>query len=510
MSARHWKPLLCVCGILLLALLFFHQLAFSGKILARGDTFKYFYPYWDARNEAFRAAELPLWTPDLFMGVPLLANPQLGTFYPPNWLTAPLRAPTAISLSIILHSALAAGGVCALYRQAISRRWLPGLVAGAIFAFGGYLGAHVEQINQLQGLAWMPILFALFHRLLTSERPGRASLLLAMAWALQIFSGHTQTVFISGVGLALYGLLFAGAAQQDAQGAWPRRIRRALLWLAACFALALLLALPQLLPSLELSSLSNRSSGFSMQEATAFSLPPSVLGRALLPGYDGQLFGEYVTSLGIIGLGLALWGVASKAFSTQTRWIWLLLALVGLALAFGRYNPLYLLLAHLPGFNLFRVPARFLALFSLGLALLAGMGLESLHIAAVQRHGSARRILPIAACIALLIAATRFVLQPDASLLFGGAAISDRSLLIWVGSGLLLVGLLTLRHRWTQIAAAILLVLELFLASLNLPYNDLAPAEVYLAQRQTARELLAHNRRRSGAEPLARHQPALL
>lgn len=491
MSALRWKRLLCGCAILLLALLFFHQLAFSGKILARGDTFKYFYPYWDARNAAFRAGELPLWSPELFMGVALLANPQLGTYYPLNWLTAPFRAPGAISFSIILHTALAAGGACALYRQTISQRWLPGLAAGAVFAFGGYLGAHVEQINQLQGLAWMPILFALFHRLLTAPRPWRAGLLLALAWAMQIFSGHTQTVFISGIGLALYGIVCNDGASQNGLGAKMARIRRALLMLAGCCALALLLALPQLLPSLELSSLSNRSSGFSVQEATAFSLPPSVLGRALLPSYDGQLFGEYVATLGIIGLGLALWGVASPVISIRRRWIWLLLALVGLALACGRYNPLYLLLAHLPGFNLFRVPARFLALFSLALALLAGMGIESLHMAAAQPPWRLRRIAAVAGFIALLIAVTRFILQPDGSLFFGGPQISDRSLLIWAGSALLLIALLLLRQRWTQIAAAILLVLELFLASLNLPYNDLSPPDVYLGQRETARELLA-------------------
>ena len=490
MSALRWKPLLCGCGFLLLALLFFHQLAFSGKILARGDTFKYFYPYWDARNAAFRAGELPLWSPDLFMGLHLLANPQLGAYYPLNWLTAPLRAPAAISLSIILHTTLAAAGACALYRQAISKRWLPGLVAGVVFAFGGYLGAHVEQINQLQGLAWMPILFALYHRLLRSEAPGRAGLLLGMAWALQIFSGHTQTVFISGIGLALYGIIMVRGARQDGLGTMPARIRRALLMLAASFALALLLALPQLLPSLELSSLSNRSSGFNVQEATAFSLPPSVLGRALLPSYDGQLFGEYVATLGIIGLGLALWGAASHAVSIQKRRIWLLLALVGLALALGRYNPLYLLLANLPGFNLFRVPARFLALFSLALALLAGMGVEALTTTAAQAPRRHRRIAAIAVFIALLIMLTRFVLQPDGSLLFGGPAISDRSLLVWAASALLLIGLLTVRHRWTQVAAAVLLVLELFLASLNLPYNDLAPPDVYLGQRDSVSALL--------------------
>ncbi len=491
MSARRWKPLLCGCGILLLTLLFFHQLAFSGKILARGDTFKYFYPYWDARNAAYRAGELPLWSPELFMGTPLLANPQLGTYYPPNWLTAPLRAPTAISVSILTHAALAAAGACALYRQAISKRWLPGLATAIVYAFGGYLSAHVEQINQLQGLAWMPILFALYDRLLKSDRPWRAGLLLAMAWALQILGGHTQTVFISGLGLALYG--FVAGAQPGGNGAdaSPSRRPRALLLLAASLGLALSLALPQLLPSLELSRLSNRSGGFNVQEATAFSLPPSVLGRALLPSYDGQLFGEYVATVGIIGLGLAFWGITSKAISARKRRIWLLVALVGLTLAFGHYNPLYLLLANLPGFDLFRVPARFLALFSLAMAILAGAGVESLHLSAHQPQWRRRRIATTAALIALLIVVTRFILQPDPALHFLGAAISDRSLLIWAGSGLLLISLLFIRRRWTPFAAVVLLALELFLASLYLPYNDLAPPETYLDQRETVAALLA-------------------
>ena len=206
MTATSWRRLLALGCILVLTLLFFHQLAFSGKILARGDTYQYFYPYWDARNEAFRAGNMPLWTPNLFMGVPLLANPQLGTYYPPNWLTAPFRAPTAIALSIMLHVALAAAGTVFLYRQVVSKQWIPALVAGVAFAFGGAVSSHVEQINQLQGLAWMPILFALYHRLLDGERARRDGLLLAVAWALQVFSGHTQTVFISGVGLG--GLWF--------------------------------------------------------------------------------------------------------------------------------------------------------------------------------------------------------------------------------------------------------------------------------------------------------------
>ncbi len=490
------KRLLPFALILLLTLVFFHQMMLTDKILARGDTYNYFYPYWDLRNAAFRAGELPLWTNDIFMGVPLLANPQLGSYYPPNWLTAPFRAPTAIKISILFHAILAGAGMLFLYRQVIGSGWISGLVAAVIFTFGGYLSAHVEQINQFQGLAWMPILFALYHRSLTGERPWRDGLLLALAWALQIFSGHTQTVFISGLGLGLYGLAIGMASWRA--GAPPRKIGRGLLILGFCAVTAALLALPQLLPSLELTGMSNRSGGLNSQ-ATAFSLPPSIIGRAILPSYDGQLFGEYVTYLGVLGLGLGFWGMlVAPAPPRGGKWAWILLAAVGLGLAFGRLNPIYLVLAELPGFNSFRVPARWLSLFNLAMALLAGLGVQALQpptgLDSPRLYQGRRARLAgfIGILIGGIILLTRFVLQPNPRDIFGGAAIQDSSLAMWLLAWLVLLALLRLRHRWMPRIAAALVILELFLASLILPYNDLSPPEVYLGQRFTISQLLAY------------------
>ena len=473
--------------IIILTVTFFHQMMLTDKILARGDTYNYFYPYWDIRNAAFRAAELPLWTNNIFMGAPLLANPQLGVYYPLNWLTAPFRAPMAIKISILFHAILAGAGMLFLYRQVIGRQWIAGLTAAAVFVFGGYLGAHVEQINQFQGLAWMPILFAFYHRSLTGESPRRDGLLLAMAWALQIFSGHTQTAFITGMGLGVYGLAF-GFAQWPA-GAPARNIGRAMMTLGIGALAAVLLAMPQLLPTLELTGLSNRSGGLDVQ-ATAFSLPPGTIGRTILPGYDGQLFGEYVAYLGIIGLGLALWGMAQP---NGGKWAWIALAAVGLGLAFGRFNPIYLVLAELPGFNLFRVPARWLSLFALAMAMLAGLGIQTIHSPPLDKSGRRTRLTAfIALFIGAVILLTRFVLDPEPHHIWGDAAIQDSSLALWTLTLLILLALLRLRHRWIPAVAAALMILELFLASLILPYNDLSPPEVYLGQRFTISQLLAY------------------
>lgn len=489
MSARQLRRFLPPALIIIATLILFRHMTFSELILARGDTYNYFYPYWDARNAAFRAGELPLWTTDLFMGVPLLANPQLGAYYPLNWLMAPFRAPQAIKISILLHSVLAGLGAYHLYREAVEKRVMPALLAALVYSFSGYLGAHVEQINQYQGLAWMPILFALYHRSMTRGQPGRDGLLFALAWALQIFCGHTQTVFISGIGLGVYGIGLGIAAREK-----PRGIGRRLLMLAACTLLALLLAIPQLLPSLELIGISNRGSGFSAGEVTAFSLSPNLLGRALLPSYDGQLFGEYVAYLGVIGLGLALWGARASHLPARWRGLWIGLALLGLLLALGRGSPLFLLLAELPLFNLFRVPARFLALFTLGMSMLAGIGFSAIErgSASGRRQGERRGIMAVGLIIAALILLTRFLLQPEPGAIFGGSAISNISLALWGLALLLLLLLLILRHRWLPYAALALAFAELLLAAQNLPYNDLSPPEVYLGQRFTISQLLAY------------------
>ena len=87
-----------------LALLFFNKMALSNLILARGDTFLYFYPYWHAAADALREGRVPFWNPAIFMGAPLLANSQAGFFYPLNWpFWLLLETPYAASATILLH-----------------------------------------------------------------------------------------------------------------------------------------------------------------------------------------------------------------------------------------------------------------------------------------------------------------------------------------------------------------------------------------------------------------------
>jgi Bacterial membrane protein YfhO len=526
------RRLLPFLALILLMLLCFHKLAFTDGIIARGDTYVYFYPYWAARDDALRSGHIPLWTPNLFMGAPMLADPQVGVMYPPNWLTVNLNAPNAIRVSILLHTTWIALGMYLLARRRLGV--LPALLAAALFAFGGHVGGHVEQINQLQGLAWLPWAFLALDVALENWRHLP---LLALVMALQALCGHTQTVFITGVGLGIYGMLnHREAALSTTEGTEKDKVESrkwkvnltfnfklltfnsvslwlksfvvsiSLLMIAAIG--ALLLALPQLAPTLELIGLSNRQDGLSPQGATAFSLSPLVVGRALLPNYDTPLFGEYIAYMGVAGIGFALLGVFYAP--RRQALAWTVLAIVGLALALGAYNPLYWTLASLPGFNLFRVPARWLALFAFGAALLAGHGLQALLDG---KRPNVRVLLVIVGVIVGLVALAFLTpYAPEADDVPGLSAPSLKALLGWGAALAAFVGILMLYHRGTENTEKVgvggrramslqmpiyvlfaLALLEVVLAASTQPYNDLSARDAYEARRFTVSQLQALN-----------------
>ncbi|MCB8966672.1 MAG: YfhO family protein [Ardenticatenaceae bacterium] len=371
-----------------LILLFFAKMAFSNLILARGDTFLYFYPYWEAAAEALRNGRIPLWNPDLFMGAPLLANSQVGFFYPLNWpLWLLLAPPYAVKASILLHLFIGGWGAYLAGRRALELETAAAGVTAVLFTLGGYLTAQVEHVNQLQGLAWLPWFLVVLASCAGDRDTARwaatakAAAAFAILFALQLLAGHTQTTFITGVGVLIWGggLWLSGFAARRTEMALRFRfyVQRLLTRAAPAFVLGAVLALlvtaVQLLPTLELIQHSSREGGLTANEVLSFSLHPLLLARALLPGYGQSLFSEYVAFLPLTALLLAILG----------GWQWkrwrgalpaLLLVLVGLSLALGLFNPLNWLLARLPGFNLFRVPARWLILYTLGVSLLAGLG----------------------------------------------------------------------------------------------------------------------------------------
>ncbi len=465
-------------GLCLLVLLAFWHIGPAGRVLAEGDLFTYFDPYWSEATRALRAGRLPLWNDVLFMGVPFLANSQVGTFYPLNWpLWLLLPAHQALHWSIVFHLCLAAVGIFAYARRSLRIGRLGAGVAGVALALGGYLGAQVEHINQLQILAWLPWLLLLGDRVL--ERRRGASIGLALVVGLILLAGHTQSAFIVLVGLGTYVL--------TPRGSIP--CLRRLAMIAPAGILGLGLAAAQLVPTFELTRFSVRARGLPFNERVSFSVSPLYLARALLPGYGRPVAPErieYVATLGLVGLSLAalgLWSLVRRNDLGGPHRGIVSLAGLGLFLALGHYNPLYLLLARfVPGFAHFRVPARWLALWAFSGAILAGIGVE--RVAQGPVRFDRRTWILIGAGLAVL-------------LLWGalGGQVALVTPIVWIGSLAVVVGLVWWASRGRPRLAALSLValvaVELVLSARTLPHTRATAPDAYTGLRPAAAHLLA-------------------
>ncbi len=417
--------LLIALGLALFVALLYYPLLFTNRVLASGDILLYFYPYRDYAATALREGRLPLWNPYIFNGVPFLANPQAAVLYPLHWGLSWLPVTKQIYWSGALHTWILGYGGYLLARRLQLGTWA-GLMTALVLAGSGFYGGLFGHINQMNGAAWLP------WALLIIQQRKRTDLTLdptrqwwpqiraalptlagqtaafAVVVALMVLAGHTQTAYINLVGVGLWLL----AAVLCALPSW--QINRATLHTLALRlflpsvvfgmggALGALLCAAQLLPTLELSAQGLRSGGLGYGEVTSFSLRPLQLLWTLFPSYGQRdlstIFGpgytEYVGYVGVIGLGLATIGAWKGRGAERTLGI--CFSMVGLFLALGRWNPgYYLLYLIVPGFDLFRVPARWLMLYTLGMALLAGTGLAWLGQMLRDKRGSVFRFAPV-------------------------------------------------------------------------------------------------------------------
>lgn len=382
--------------------LLYARLLFTNRVLASGDILLYFYPYRDYAAAALRSGEIPLWNPYIFLGVPFLANPQAAVLYPLHWPLSWLPVTSQIYWSAAIHTWLIGLGGYLLMRLWGQSRWAA-LMCGLVLAGSGFYGGLMGHLNQMNGAAWLPWALAVLVWEGKGEPRRARSLaavgLLALLVALMLLAGHTQTVYINLFGIGVWLIWPAvmegwrwvlrrkllGSAETSRKQELRAAGRQLLVYFGGV-ALGALAAAPQLLPSLELSARGLRQGGLRYGEASSFSLQPLKLLWTLLPSYGvvdlGMVFGssgytEYVAYVGLIGLVLALLGAwLARGVAWRSG---LLFVVLGLFLAAGRWNPFYYLLYWLvPGFDLFRAPARWMMLYTLGMAILAGLGADHL------------------------------------------------------------------------------------------------------------------------------------
>ncbi|HNW91514.1 MAG TPA: hypothetical protein PKM88_01245 [bacterium] len=390
------------------------------------------------------AGHIPEWNPYVFCGQPFIAAGQSAVWYPLNLLLYRLVPVTlGLNLELFIHVCWYALGTL-FFLRAIGAR-PPGALLGALLAL--LSPAAVTELAeghpaQLAALCWLPWSLAAVERLW--QRPAISfMLILAAATGGALLAGHPQFTFYVGF-VTLGYFLLRGLLRRERAGL----VRTTGLALAGAL-LGLALGAAQLLPLMEVREHLTRS-GADLAFLTRFDPPAGSWLRLLAPAppdpavpLSGALAwwgGAWMLAL----LGVGLYGREPAVVAC------IVLTLLTLLLAMGSSSALYpLAVAHVPGFALFRVPARLLFATYLMLAALAARGLDF----AVLPGERALRRVALAGAALFLLAAAGVLLGLPATVMVAAAVAAGMLVLFW------LAALRPQRRRLGHLVLAMALVL---------------------------------------------------
>ena len=390
---KDFLPILLLTAFLLI---FFFPVLFLGRTyvttgVVMSDLANQNYPFKVVYAQALKEGYFPFWVKNMGNGFPLVAEGQVGAFYPLNMLFFYLL-PTllAFNLSLFFHYFLAG-----LFIYLLARSWLKfeswsALMAGLTFALSGFMVIHLVHLSMIQTVAWFPLQLLLLQKMLRKARLWQG-LVLGLVFGVQFLAGHPELFFFSALFLGAYLAFQLFTSSKEIAKNWL--ILGLSLFLGVV--VAVVLALPQLLSSWQMIGFSNRARGMSFEEATSYLFPLKHFLTWVVPwffdfvrestppagGADMTNIWETYLYLGLVPFGLAFWG-AVKTFKKETKSRLLIgMAVFALVLSLGRSTPVFKFFWHLvPGIKLFKYPTRFLVFSAFSISLLAGWGVEIIRL----------------------------------------------------------------------------------------------------------------------------------
>jgi hypothetical protein len=392
----------------LLAIGYFSSALWGGLLLAPGDGMNLYYPKRLIARLIAGDSWLQLWNPYLYAGFPFMGSVESGAYYPPNWLALAVDPVAAFNTVVIAHYAFAGFGLY-LYLRELGADGVSAFAGGAVFAYLGFMPAHLQHTTFLHAAPWTPFILFLIER--ERRRPSRETFgALALAMALFILAGHPQVLF--------NGMLVVAAALAWGVAAVGRGRRgRFLAATLGGLVVGTLVALPQLVATYDLARLSPRE-GMSYKYFTTFSFPPHMLPALVAPflwggGYGGRYWGPFTDTTamegyaGVMPLALAMAMVAVAARRDGRVRLWGTVLALAMLLSLGRYLPGYRLLYHIPLFNYFRASSRHWYEADIAIAVLFALGLAHVRGEGARRPVARAALLALAAMgAALLVAST--------------------------------------------------------------------------------------------------------
>lgn len=349
--------------------LFFLPIIGSQRFLAPGDSFIQSVP-------SFQWG-LALWNPYLFSGFPQFADPQAMFWYPLRILFKPLSFNAFIISAYVMAGSFTYG-----YVYKLTKMISVSLFSGIAFSMSGFLMAHLGHVNIIHTACWLPLILWGLENI--KEKKPLWILFTAFSIFNCILAGHPQIMFYT---LTLSSLYFLFLSFNRKKFDWRLFVKFSLVMVTG-----ILLSSIQLIPTFELMQQSVRSN-MTFQMFNEYSMPlkeviilffPYLFGGIKESIYEYSYFGKwnlteitgYMGWLPIIFASIIIFHRTS--FKNKYVLFWFFVACFSFLLTLGDATFLSKIMYHIPGYNLFRVPARNFMEYSFALSVLGGLGLKKL------------------------------------------------------------------------------------------------------------------------------------
>ena len=376
--------------LLLLAIMtlivMFKDIVFFGKTIADQDAKLAFLPIETLYKTYQYHWQLPVWSPFLGFGHPVIGWGQLGFFIPVHLLLRFLNfSPvTIIALSPVIYTII---GLIGMYVFLKNRNFhtIASLAGSFIFALNGFMAGHLLHTNFHVVTMVLPILLWAINIFIINPTLNK-SLCLAVLIGLLGENGQPQIVVFTFLITLFFsvGFLFQKISQPSVVA--RKFLKKFILLGLLALSLGIGLASIRVLPLLEFVPNTERSDGLNIEDVYDFSTPPWHGIALVIPrffwnqeGYFGpKSFNETSSYVGIVplllsGIALIYW----KNKKTE-KVIAILLTFFGFAMALGKYSLIYKLAANWGLLSFFGGTSRFLYFGLTGICLLSALALDEI------------------------------------------------------------------------------------------------------------------------------------
>jgi len=378
---------------------------FSGS-----DLLELHLPFKYILHDAYTHGHIPLWTPYLSNGFPILAEGQSGVLYPLHILLAFLSPTLGLNYSILFAFSIAGVGAYLYALRMPKMNRFGAFSVAVVFMFCSFFVARLKHINMIVVAAYLPWSLYCIKRAIELNIKFIWFVALGVIWGLQLLAGHPHMFFLCALICVWYTTgelvrIYYLSGKKFVNN-YLSLVIGALCGLFVSSIIAVGLSAAQLIPTYELTQLSTRLS-FNYETATDYPLRPQFLASLFAPFFLGNpangaypntkqtihevgIWWENVLYIGLLPFVLvvlmfflrakalvAKFFVKKKAYVydefSYYYWFYFVSIVLFFLLSTGSYTPLFSFVYNtVPGMQLFRFPTRFNLLSLFALSLMSG------------------------------------------------------------------------------------------------------------------------------------------